>query len=283
VTDSPSHPVQHVIRYRFADGKLDKASDTLAVEEPLEIILDFPGKTAGSRDRMTLAVTMRTPGNDEELAAGFLFSEGLIRHRDDLLAIARDSEAPRADNTIVVALAQAPQHDLDVLHRHFFTNSSCGVCGKTSMQALELLHQPALSPDVRIASSLLCQLPQRLRVHQQQFTQSGGVHASALFSTGGSLLMLREDVGRHNAFDKLIGACVLKDQRELLKQSLILVSGRTSFELVQKALMADVPVLAAIGAPSSLAVQLALRHDLTLVGFLKADSFNIYHSPQRVI
>ena len=274
------------VRFRFADDKLTKASDHLAVEEPLEIILDYPQQA--TRVRLTLAVTMRTPTvddnqGDEELATGFLFAEGLIKNKSDITSLARDYEAPRPENTIIVSLAHAPAGDPDQLHRHFFTNSACGVCGKTSMQALELLHQPALTPDApHIAASTLCTLPSRLREQQQQFASTGGVHACALFSTQGELLMLREDIGRHNAFDKLIGACVMQQQLDLLKQSIILVSGRASFELVQKALMADVPLLAAIGAPSTLAHQLAQRHNLTLVGFLKADSFNIYHSPERV-
>lgn len=146
------------------------------------------------------------------------------------------------------------------------------------MQAIELMHQPAIAPDVRMNSSVLCSLPARLREQQQQFTDTGGVHAAALFTPQGELLFLHEDAGRHNAFDKLIGACLLQHKQEQIKQSIIVVSGRTSFELVQKALMADAPILAAIGAPTSLAVQLAERHDLTLIGFLKSDSFNIYAS-----
>ena len=281
-----------LVRHRYADGKITKATDKLAVEEPLEIILDYPKQATCAR--LTLAVTMRTPGlnekqndknrSDEELAAGFLFAEGIIKHKSDILSLARDSEAPRPENTIVVSLTHVPARDPDQLHRHFFTNSACGVCGKTSMQALELLHQPTLTPDTpRIASPMLCALPARLREQQQQFASTGGVHACALFSPQGELLLLREDIGRHNAFDKLIGACVLQQQLDLFKHSVILVSGRASFELVQKALMADVPVLAAIGAPSSLAVQLAQRHNLTLIGFLKAEGFNIYHAPERVI
>jgi FdhD protein len=285
VADSSTQAaVQEIIRYQFARNQLTKATDHLSVEEPLEIIIDFHQKNSASAQRMTLSVTMRSPGHDEELATGFLFSEGLIRNKIDIQKLLRDNEAVRPDNSMVVTLAQPFDGESDRLQRHFFTNSSCGVCGKTSMQALEMLHQPSLTVAEPIVSAgTLCQLPLRLREHQQQFANTGGIHAAALFSPAGELLLLQEDVGRHNAMDKLIGACVLEDRLPLLKQSLILVSGRSSFELVQKALMADVPILAAIGAPTSLAVQLAARHDLTLVGFLKADSFNIYHSPERVI
>jgi FdhD protein len=285
VADSSTQAaVQEILRYQFARNQLAKATDHLSVEEPLEIIIDFHKKNSSSPELMTLAITMRTPGHDEELAAGFLFAEGLINTNADICKITRDEESPGPANTIVVTLMDALDIEPDRLQRHFYTNSSCGVCGKTSMRALELLHQPALTPaEPVIRSRTLCQLPLRLREHQQQFANTGGVHAAALFSPAGELLLLREDVGRHNAMDKLIGACALQDRLPMLKESLILVSGRSSFELVQKALMADVPILAAIGAPTSLAVQLAARHDLTLIGFLKADSFNIYHSPERVI
>lgn len=265
------------------NGEKNWKTDSVIVEEPLEIILDFPSQT-GQRKRLTLAITMRTPGNDQELAAGFLFSEGLIKNKSDILDLSQDTESAHPANTLVASIAPALAIDPDRLQRHFFTSSSCGVCGKTSMQALELLHQPVLaSGKPTIASTLLQQLPARLRQQQEQFILTGGVHASALFSPTGELLLLREDVGRHNAMDKLIGTLLLDDQLALAQQSLLLVSGRSSFELVQKALMADVPLLASIGAPSSLALQLANRHGMTLAGFLKADSFNIYCSPERVI
>lgn len=227
---------------------------------------------------------MRTPGNDRELAAGFLFSERLIKHKNELHDLSRDMESARPDNTLIASITPALEIDPDRLQRHFFTSSSCGVCGKTSLQALELLHQPALMPGhPKMTVTLLQQLPETLRSHQHQFAATGGMHSVAAFSSEGKLLALHEDVGRHNAMDKVLGALLLEDRLSLLKNSMVLVSGRASFELVQKALMADVPLLASIGAPSSLALQLAQRHGMTLVGFLKPDGFNVYSGPERII
>lgn len=264
---------------KVTDAKRQHTRDNLSVEEPLEIILDFP-----ERKRLTLAITMRTPGNDKELVAGFLFSEGLVKNNSGLLDLSQDTESANPGNTIVARIGSPLSMAPDQLQRHFFTNSSCGVCGKTSMQALELLHQPALIPgQPGITATLLQQLPELLRAQQQQFSATGGVHSVAAFSTEGTLLALHEDVGRHNAMDKLLGGLLLEDRLPLLKNSVLLVSGRSSFELVQKALMADAPILASIGAPSSLAVQLADRHGMTLAGFLKPDGFNVYSGVERII
>lgn len=270
-------PVREVTRFRFHAGRFDKQSDQLSIEEPLEIVL-----ADSEQNSLSIAITMRTPGHDEELAAGFLFAEGIIRQSDDIISIAHDNEAANVANTIKVTLRNKPGADINRLHKHFFTNSACGVCGKTSMQALELLHQPALPVnEPRIDPERLCQLPEKLQKHQQQFASTGGVHSAALFAASGELIALREDVGRHNALDKLIGSLLLS--RELRTQNtLLLVSGRASFELVQKALMADIAFLAAIGAPTSLAVQLAARHGMTLAGFIKKDSFNIYAGIERL-
>jgi len=284
VAHSPTpNSLLNITRFRFSKSGQEKQNDLLAVEEPLEIILDFPSH-ADHRKRLTLAITMRTPGNDAELAAGFLFSEGLIKNKADILGLSPDAESAHPDNTIIASIAPALSIEPDRLQRHFFTNSSCGVCGKTSMQALELLHQPVLVPDQpKIAAALLQQLPESLHNHQQQFAATGGVHSVAAFSSEGKLLVMREDVGRHNAMDKVLGALLLEDRLSSLKNSMVLVSGRASFELVQKALMADAPLLASIGAPSSLALQLAQRHGMTLVGFLKPDCFNVYSGIERII
>jgi FdhD protein len=271
------YPVKGVTRFSAAQDKQQKQTDLLSIEEPLEIIV-----CRNNKKTFTLAITMRTPGNDDELAAGFLFAEGLIKHKNDLLDLAPDPEAVNPGNSMLVTLTQEPDFDPDRLQRYFFSSSSCGVCGKTSMQALELLHQPNLSASVHISTDTLCQLPAILRQQQQQFSSTGGAHSAALFSPDGKLLCLREDVGRHNAMDKLIGSLLLEDQLQLARQAVLLVSGRASFELVQKALMADIPILASIGAPTSLAYQLANRHNMTLAGFLKSDSFNIYNSAARI-
>lgn len=270
--------VTGITRVRATQENLHQQDDLLTVEEPLEIRIGSRGQKT-----ITLAITMRTPGNDAELAAGFLFAEGLVKNKHDLLELGPDPEAINPDNSITATLASEAGYDTDRLQRHFFTNSSCGVCGKTSMQALELLHRPELSAQQPlIASPTLCQLPQLLRQQQQQFSATGGVHSAALFSPTGQLLRLREDVGRHNAVDKLIGSLLLDEQLQNARQAVLLVSGRASFELVQKALMADIAFLAAIGAPSSLALQLADRHGMTLAGFLKADGFNVYTGSQRI-
>lgn len=276
---SPTPDSLHKItRYRFSKSGLEKQSDQLAVEEPLEIILQSPNTEA-----FTLTVTMRTPGQDKELATGFLFSEGLIKQSSDILDLSTNTESLSPDNTLIATLATPLTVSPDQLQRHFLTSSSCGVCGKTSLQALEMRHRPELLSNApQITASVLQQLPEKLRQQQAQFSQTGGVHASALFSPTGELLLLREDVGRHNALDKLIGSLLLTQQLDQAKNSVLLMSGRISFELVQKALMADIPILAAIGAPSSLALQLAQRHGMTLIGFLKAEGFNAYCAPERV-
>jgi len=272
-------PSLEITRLRFTRGKREKQIDHLSVEEPLEIILNQANKKS-----FPLAVTMRTPGHDQELAVGFLFSEGIIKHKNDIQRIASDTESPNPDNNITVTLSQNLDFEPDRLQRHFFTNSSCGVCGKTSIQALEMMHQPSLTSNhPKFSSTTLQQLPESLRKQQQQFSATGGVHSAALFSPDGQLLRLSEDVGRHNAMDKLIGALLLNDQLNTAREGLVLVSGRASFELVQKALMADIPILSSIGAPTSLALQLASRHNMTLIGFLKPDGFNVYSGIERII
>jgi FdhD protein len=253
---------------RFGTGAAETTveQDYLAVEEPLQI-------RAGGRD---LAVTMRTPGNDAELAAGFLFSEGLIRHVSDLVDIRCDR------NSASVLLAEAAGIDLDNVTRNFYMTSSCGVCGKTSMEALESNGCTTLPNSVsKVAGSLIRSLPAKLRESQAVFNRTGGLHASGLFSSQGDLILVREDVGRHNAVDKLIGRAFLDGQLPL-NDYVLMVSGRTSFELVQKAVMAGIPILAAVGAPSSLAVKTALRFGMTLIGFLRDDRFNVYSGSGRI-
>jgi FdhD protein len=240
--------------------------DFLAVEEPLQI-------RAGGRD---LAVTMRTPGNDAELAAGFLFTEGLIRGASDVAGIQCDR------NSASVILAQGVGTHMDNAQRNFYMTSSCGVCGKTSIEALENNGCTTLPSSVsKVTESLILSLPAKLRESQAVFSRTGGLHASGLFSAQGNLILVREDVGRHNAVDKLIGRAMLDGQLPL-SDYIMMVSGRTSFELVQKAVMAGIPMLAAVGAPSSLAVKTALRFGMTLIGFLRDDRFNVYSGAARI-
>jgi FdhD protein len=249
---------------RWQQGERQERGDTLAQEEPLEIRVDSE----------SVAVTMRTPGDDLALAAGFLFTEAVISGREDILSIASP-----ARNIVAVQLAPGVRLDLDRLRRNVYVSSSCGVCGKASAESV-FQHCPTLPPGPLVSPEVLLSLPETLRAAQSAFEQTGGVHASARFSDRGELLDLKEDVGRHNALDKLIGAALL-DPTSLVG-GLLLVSGRASFELVQKAAMAGFGVMAAVGAPSSLAVETAERVGLTLVGFLKADRFNIYAGGGRI-
>ena len=256
------------------------APDILAIEEPLEIRIS--ANLGGDRIVRPVSVTMRTPGADNELAAGFLFTEGIIFAAEDIDAI--EPWGPRGtagSNTVIVHLRPGVNVDLRRLERHFYTSSSCGVCGKTSIEAIRVCvtRRPAADP-VRVRSELLHGLPEALRTAQQAFDVTGGLHATALFSAAGDLIAIREDVGRHNAMDKLIGSRLMS--RYDMSGSIVLVSGRASFELVQKAAAAGIPVLAAVGAPSSLAVELAAEFDMTLIGFLRDRRFNVYCGPERI-
>lgn len=251
--------------------------DLLAVEEPLDIRL--AGKT--------VSITMRTPGNDFELAAGFLFTEGIIAGSHQIQEIRwskleGNSNPRQVQNSVTVVLAPDVEIDFARLERHFYTSSSCGVCGKASIEALEMQGCPVLPRDSpHVAPAVIHHLPDVLRSRQAVFERTGGLHASALFSTSGELVLVREDIGRHNALDKLIGAELLAN-RVPVHDHLLLVSGRASFELVQKALMAGIPLLAAVGAPSSLAVETAQRFNMTLVGFVRDNRFNIYSGASRI-
>lgn len=240
--------------------------DLLAVEEPLQI-------QVGERN---LAVTMRTPGHDAELTAGFLFTEGLIQCENDIAAIECQGNVAR------VTLAESVEIDAASAERNFYITSSCGVCGKASIEALERAGCTTLpSSGRRVDSSLIRSLPEKLRKAQAVFDRTGGLHASGLVSPEGDLIAVREDVGRHNALDKLIGWGLLGNFLPL-SDSILIVSGRTSFELLQKSVMAGIPIVAAVGAPSSLAVKTALRFGVTLIGFLRENRFNVYSSAGRI-
>jgi FdhD protein len=260
---------------RSGAGAYDIARDLLAVEEPLEIRVQWSEGT--ERRVATVSVTMRTPGNDLELAAGFLFTEGIVRAREQIVSI-RSCRA----GSVRVVLAPEVTIDLARLERHSFTSSSCGMCGKMSASALRTTSCYPLRPaEPVVAEALLRSLPERLRRAQPAFDATGGLHASALFDLDGRLTMLREDVGRHNALDKVVGAELLAGHLPA-DERILIVSGRVSFELVQKALMAGIPIVAAIGAPSSLAVDLARAAGLTLLGFLRPDRFNVYSGGERL-
>jgi FdhD protein len=270
-----------------------EVQDDLAIEEPLEIQLTYG--PSPSRQTKSISVTMRTPGNDFDLAAGFLMTEGVIRDANDIEKIAYagrpfDEAEPQTmdalklgsrQNTVRVDLATDVEVSLATLQRNFYTTSSCGICGKASLLALRTVCPPRAANKFRVDAQLLYSLPGRLRASQGVFDRTGGLHGAGLFNAAGKLLALREDVGRHNAVDKLIGSEFLAD-RTPLRDSLLLLSGRASFELLQKALMGGVPMVAAVGAPSSLAVQIAKEFDITLVGFLREGNFNIYHGRERI-
>lgn len=258
------------------DGTATDRPETLVVEEPLEIRLN------GS----PLSVTMRTPGSDVELAQGFLLTEGIIAHRDDVLTVrycrGAESDGTNTYNVLDVALhPDVPMPEVDVT-RNFYTTSSCGVCGKASIDAVRLTskHSPGDDPSTVTAAALTA-MPTQLRSAQKVFASTGGLHGAALFGVDGTILAVREDVGRHNAVDKVIG-WALEANRVPLGGTVLLVSGRVSFELAQKAVMAGIPVLAAVSAPSSLAVDLATQSGLTLVAFLRGESMNIYSRADRI-
>lgn len=271
-------PIVHVPITKVRGGHTILQQDELAVEEPLLIRVGYYFKDRfQTRD---VSVTMRTPGHDCELATGFLFSEGLVRRREDIASCHSIGVAPSQE--IQLDLNAAVDFDFARLERHFYTSSSCGVCGKTSLEAVETAVTCPLALDgPGMEAAIIHQLPDHLRAAQSVFDKTGGLHASALFEHTGSLVDIREDVGRHNALDKLIGGQLLAGKLPLANK-LLLVSGRASFELVQKALMAGIAIMAAVGAPSSLAVELAWRSHMTLIGFVRAGQFNIYSGPWRI-
>jgi FdhD protein len=295
--------VLRAIRQSVIETSVDKISgqtsqhlrDNLAIEEPLEIQLGYG--PIDSRKTKSISVTMRTPGDDIELAAGFLMTEGIIHDANDIehightfadfsklgekLQIDAAAMAGSKRNTVRVELAANVRVSVANLERNFYTTSSCGICGKASLLALRTVCPPRVKNIFSIDAQLLYTLPGRLRETQGVFDRTGGLHAAGLFDSAGHLLAVREDVGRHNAVDKLIGSEFLAD-RTPLRNSLLLLSGRASFELLQKALMGGISMVASIGAPSSLAVQVAKEFDIVLIGFLRQQQFNIYHGAEHI-
>ena len=274
-------------KYKTIKYKQNKASDIedlVSIEEPLEMVVRY--KKENKWIDNSISITMRTPKNDEDLIVGLLFCEGIIQKISDIEKVEFLGEKVGKfdlQNKIRATLNNGENLDIKHLRRNFLTNSSCGVCGKTSMDSLEIICKTKINKDVpKIKNSLITKVPDLLRKSQSEFSKTGGIHASALFNKNGKPLVIKEDVGRHNALDKVIGHCI-KNSIFDTKNQFIACSGRLSFELVQKTLMANIGLLMGVGAPTSLAIDLAKRFDMTLIGFVKSDSFNIYCGENRIL
>ncbi len=276
VPDVTQEPAALVSTHRITPQGCEAVDDLLAVEEPLEIQLTY-GRAGECRTK-PITVTMRTPGHDAELAAGFLLTEGVIEDSSQILRI---EPVSAAGNAICVELQPDVEVRMATLERNFYTTSSCGICGKASLLALRTVCPPRRVNTLTVSAETIYGLPAGLRAAQEIFASTGGLHGAGLFTAAGELVMIREDVGRHNAVDKLLGAQALADAIPL-RGSILMLSGRASFELLQKAVMAGIPMVAAVGAPSSLAVQVARDFDVTLIGFLRERRFNAYHGAERI-
>ena len=269
---------------KFRENKFENIDDFISIEEPLEISIRY--KEHDKWIKNSLSITMRTPGHDEDLVRGFLFNEQIIQGLNDIETIESFGEKVgqyNIQNKILVTLNNSKNVNISKIKRDFLTNSSCGVCGKSSLDALEILKKEKTSKsNPKLSKEVLINSPSMLRENQSEFAKTGGIHASGLFSSNGNLISLREDVGRHNALDKLIGSSLISKNLQPNDQ-FITCSGRLNFELVQKVLMTNIGIMIGVGAPTSLAIDLANRFDMTLVGFVKEDSFNIYTNNQKVI
>ncbi|MFN8508444.1 MAG: formate dehydrogenase accessory sulfurtransferase FdhD [Dehalococcoidia bacterium] len=267
---------------RFRDGAWVGVDDAVSCEEPMEIRLLW--EDDGELQRRSIAITMRTPGDDFALAAGFLFGEGIVRALDDVVDVSycTDEAEDQAFNIVTVTLRPGLAFDPSRLERNFFTTSSCGVCGKATLDALEVQGCAAVPAGFHVAPESILAMPAALRQAQAGFAATGGIHAAGLFDPDGTLVAMKEDVGRHNALDKVIGEQLLAGRADLGRHALLL-SGRASFELLQKALVARIPVVCAVGAPSSLATDLAESFGMTLVGFVRPGNFNVYTGRERIL
>ena len=269
---------------RFESKILNEFDDQISIEEPLEIILKYKDKK--NWVEKTISITMRTPGNDEDLVRGFLFNERVveqINHIENIELVGDLVGQYKLKNKAVATINNSENIDIDKIKRNFLTNSSCGVCGKTSLDSLEIIKKDKIVNHVpKIHHEIIMKSPSMLRQNQSEFAKTGGIHASGLFDEKGNIIAVREDVGRHNALDKLIGS-VLKENLLDNNSQFLTCSGRLNFDLVQKALMANIGVLVGVGAPTSLAVDLAKKFNMTLVGFVKDKSFNIYSNNERII
>ena len=271
-----------VLKYR--SNNTNEIDDLISIEEPLEITIKFKNKETWTEN--TISITMRTPGNDEDLVRGFLFNERIIEkieYIDKIESVGENVGQYNLKNKIIATINNPENIDIDKIKRNFLTNSSCGVCGKTSLDSLEIIKKDKIVKSLpKIDHKIIMKSPTTLRENQSEFSKTGGIHASGLFSDKGDVVAIKEDVGRHNALDKLIGYVL---EKKLLNPSnqFLTCSGRLNFELVQKALMSNIGVLIGVGAPTSLAIDLANKFGMTLVGFVKRDSFNIYSNKERII
>jgi FdhD protein len=269
---------------KFNKNKFDKIEDLISIEEPLEISIKYKDQNKWVTN--SLSITMRTPGHDEDLVRGFLFNEQIIQNISEIDKIESFGDKVGQYNTqnkIKITLNNSRNINISKIKRDFLTNSSCGVCGKSSLDALEITKkEKTFKTEPKLTKEIIIRSPSILRQNQSEFSKTGGIHASGLFSSGGKLISLREDVGRHNALDKMIGNALNENQIEP-KNQFITCSGRLNFELVQKVLMTNIGLMIGVGAPTSLAIDLANRFDMTLIGFVKEDSFNIYTNNQKVI
>ena len=270
-----------VLKYSY--NNFEDVEDLVSIEEPLEISLKYKEKNKWIEQ--TLSITMRTPGNDDDLVRGFLFNEQIVKSINDIDSIESYGDKVgqyKIQNKILATLNNSENINISKIKRDFLTNSSCGVCGKSSLDALEIIKSTKTNAsEPKISKDVVIQSPNILREGQSEFSKTGGIHASGLFNSGGKLIALREDVGRHNALDKLIG-CALEKKQFDPKNQFITCSGRLNFELVQKVLMTDIGIMIGVGAPTSLAIDLANKFDITLIGFVKRDSFNIYTNNKKV-
>ena len=271
-----------VLKYKSNNAK--NIDDLISIEEPLEITIKFKNKEVWNEN--IISITMRTPGNDEDLVRGFLFNERIIEkieYIDKIESVGENVGQYSLKNKIIATINNSENVDIDKIKRNFLTNSSCGVCGKTSLDSLAVIKKDKILKSLpKISHEIIMKSPTTLRENQSEFSKTGGIHASGLFSDNGDVVAIKEDVGRHNALDKLIGYVL---EKKLLNPSnqFLTCSGRLNFELVQKALMSNIGVLIGVGAPTSLAIDLANKFDMTLVGFVKQDSFNIYSNKERII
>ena len=268
---------------KYSSNNFKDVEDLVSIEEPLEISLKY--KEKDNWVEQTLSITMRTPGNDEDLVRGFLFNEQIVKSLNDIDSIESYGDKVgqyKIQNKILATLNNSENVNISKIKRDFLTNSSCGVCGKSSLDALEIIKTTKTNAsEPKISKDVIIQSPDILREGQSEFSKTGGIHASGLFNSDGKLMALREDVGRHNALDKLIG-CALEKKQFDPKDQFITCSGRLNFELVQKVLMTDIGIMIGVGAPTSLAIDLANKFDITLIGFVKRDSFNIYTNNKKV-
>tara|TARA_Y100000816_G_scaffold257707_1_gene212067 strand:+ start:565 stop:1404 length:840 start_codon:yes stop_codon:yes gene_type:complete len=269
---------------KYKKNKFEKTDDLISIEEPLEISIKYKDQDKWSTT--SLSITMRTPGHDEDLVRGFLFNEQIVQNINEIEkieSIGKKVGQYNIQNKILITLNNSKNINISKIKKDFLTNSSCGVCGKSSLDALEVIKKDKVSNiEPKLSKEIIVRSPSILRDNQSEFSKTGGIHASGLFSSDGKLISLREDVGRHNALDKLIGNTLYKYQINPQNQ-FITCSGRLNFELVQKVLMINIGIMIGVGAPTSLAIDLANRFDMTLIGFVKEDSFNVYTNNQKVI